>query len=125
MNLSFPDKKFDLILMTEVLEHIPNLDKAFDELTRVLKPDGRIILTIPILMNRKTRKCAMFDEQNNLQHILTPSYHGAPGENQDDMLVFHEFGSDVINMFEKRFCVSMHNQEELSFGVNTVFCLKI
>ena len=42
-----PDGSFDLILCTEVLEHVPNTHAAFAELTRLCRPDGAIIITTP------------------------------------------------------------------------------
>lgn len=41
------DETFDNILCTEVLEHLPYPDKAIKELSRVLKGNGRLILTAP------------------------------------------------------------------------------
>ncbi|MBI5355804.1 MAG: class I SAM-dependent methyltransferase [Candidatus Aenigmarchaeota archaeon] len=37
----------DFILCSEVLEHIEALDKVFDEFLRVLKKDGKILVTVP------------------------------------------------------------------------------
>ena len=42
-NLPFEDESFDLVLGHAVLHHIPDLDRAFREFDRVLKPGGRII----------------------------------------------------------------------------------
>lgn len=44
-SLPFADNSFDTVLCTEVLEHLPEPCRAIDELHRVLKPNGRIILT--------------------------------------------------------------------------------
>jgi len=41
------DKSFDAVLCTEVLEHIPNPEEAIKELSRLLKPKGRLILSAP------------------------------------------------------------------------------
>ena len=41
------DAKFDAVLCTEVLEHIPYPVDAIRELSRVLKPGGVLILTAP------------------------------------------------------------------------------
>jgi len=42
-----PDSSFDAILCSEVLEHIPEPEKALDEFTRLLKLGGILILTAP------------------------------------------------------------------------------
>lgn len=45
--LPFPDASFDAVLCTEVLEHIPDPTETIREIHRVLKPGGRLILTLP------------------------------------------------------------------------------
>lgn len=42
-----PDESFDVVLCTEVLEHVPDPVAALREFTRLLKPGGRMILTAP------------------------------------------------------------------------------
>jgi ubiquinone/menaquinone biosynthesis C-methylase UbiE len=42
-----PDESFDVILCSEVLEHIPEPSKALDEFYRLLKPNGVLIITAP------------------------------------------------------------------------------
>lgn len=39
---------FDVVLCTEVLEHVPRPVDALKELVRILKPGGKIILTVPL-----------------------------------------------------------------------------
>lgn len=46
-NIPLPDNSFDIILCTEVLEHVPDTYLAFKELARLTKPSGKIILTVP------------------------------------------------------------------------------
>ena len=45
--LPFPDNCFDVAICSEVLEHIPDDATIFDELTRVLRPAGTLILGTP------------------------------------------------------------------------------
>ncbi len=41
------DNSFDLIFLLEVLEHLDYPDKALQELSRILKPDGFLVLGVP------------------------------------------------------------------------------
>ncbi|TSC72469.1 MAG: hypothetical protein G01um101438_553 [Parcubacteria group bacterium Gr01-1014_38] len=45
--LPFPSNSFDLVWMVEVLEHVQNIPNCTREVRRVLRPNGRIILTTP------------------------------------------------------------------------------
>ena len=45
--LPFPDNHFDSIFSSEVFEHIFNLPEIIQELKRVLKPGGKILITCP------------------------------------------------------------------------------
>lgn len=42
------DNEFDVILCTEVLEHVPEPIKAIEEMSRILKSGGTILLTAPL-----------------------------------------------------------------------------
>ena len=46
-NLPFKNAIFDGILCTEVLEHIKNYKKAIQEIIRVIKPKGKLLITTP------------------------------------------------------------------------------
>ena len=46
-HLPFRDDSFDLILATEVIEHIDQPDKVLKEFFRILKPGGTLIVTVP------------------------------------------------------------------------------
>jgi SAM-dependent methyltransferase len=45
--MSFDAASFDCILCSEVLEHIPDDEKAISELRRVLRPGGVLLATVP------------------------------------------------------------------------------
>ena len=47
--LGFADESFDVVLCTEMLEHVPEPQLAIDEMARVLKPGGTLLLTTRFL----------------------------------------------------------------------------
>ncbi len=46
-SVPYPDGFFDGIVMLDVLEHVPREEPVIDELARVLRPGGRLILSVP------------------------------------------------------------------------------
>ncbi len=51
LNLQYPDNVFDYIISNHVLEHIEDEKRFFSELLRVLKPTGKIILSVPYFID--------------------------------------------------------------------------
>jgi ubiquinone/menaquinone biosynthesis C-methylase UbiE len=49
--LSFPDDFFDVVFSDVVLQHVPNRADAMKEMTRVLKPDGTLIVSAVNIWN--------------------------------------------------------------------------
>ena len=47
VDIPAPSDSFDVVLCTEVLEHLPDPVAAIGELTRVLRPGGLLLLTAP------------------------------------------------------------------------------
>lgn len=46
--LPFADESLDLLIASEVVEHLPEPEAVLRELARVLRPGGRIVLTVPL-----------------------------------------------------------------------------
>ena len=46
-----PDKKYDVIIMRDVIEHIPNQEKFMGFVKNFLKPDGKFFLAFPPWQN--------------------------------------------------------------------------
>ena len=52
-DLPHPDRSFDLVLCSHVLEHIPDDRKAIGEIARVLRPGGHALVMVPIDRDRE------------------------------------------------------------------------
>ncbi len=65
--LPFADEAFDCVICSEVLEHVPQHHDALQELLRVLKPQGDLIISVP----------RYFPER--ICWLLSPAYHNEEG----------------------------------------------
>lgn len=94
--LTFPDDHFDQILSFDVLEHIPDYRAALAECHRVLKPGGRLLLSVPFIMSaHETLIRAQVSETGEVRHLLPAEYHGDP-LSSEGCLCFYHFGWDLL-----------------------------
>lgn len=89
--LSLGDSEVDLLVSSDVLEHVDDLGKAFRETARVLRPGGSHIFTVPY--SDRTRRRA-FVRGDQIEFLAPPQYHLDP-LNPDGVLVFWNIGRDL------------------------------
>ena len=71
-NIPVDSEKYDLVLLTQVLEHLPNPEKVLEELNRVLRPGGKLWLSTPLYYEEHELPYDFFRyTQYGLQHLLT------------------------------------------------------
>ena len=58
-DLPFPAESFDLVVCVEGIEHIENPHHLIREVRRVLKSDGKVVLTTPNVLSLKSRMHAL------------------------------------------------------------------
>jgi len=69
--LAFPDSTFDVVYCCHVLEHIPDDAEVLIEISRVLKLDGILLLSVPNRLNLST----MFKRKLRMQDIFISKEH--------------------------------------------------
>jgi|SRR5450631_2796329 SAM-dependent methyltransferase len=89
--LTFRSGSFDLIVSSEVLEHVPRLDRALAESARVLRPAGAHLFTVP--PRARTRRRAEIVD-GKVVHIEPPEYHLDP-LSPEGILAFWDIGPDL------------------------------
>ncbi len=89
LSLPFADGEFDRVVASEVLEHIPDDESAIAELVRVLRPGGRMAVTVPRWLPEKV--CwALSDQYHEVEGGHVRIYKGDElvGKLQDAGMVF-------------------------------------
>lgn len=102
---SFQDNTFDLVLTSDVLEHVPDAIKAEKEIVRILKPGGAYCFTVPLLpFEPHDLILAELDAVGNIVYLAEPQYHGDPIR-PEGILVFRLFSYNDLKMrFENLGC---------------------
>lgn len=77
-DIAMPDSSIDVLLTPHVLEHVPDTDRALNEIHRVLAPGGCVYLQVPLQQGLTTRP-------------TEPEFHG------DDTPVHFRFGWDLTD----------------------------
>ena len=111
--LTFADRTFDLVITEDVMEHVPDSQKAFQEIRRVLKPGGVHVFSIPYRIDRPSaQRFSVVDGEVVLDEPTL--FHTDPGRGR--IPVFHEYGYTLLDEltqlgFETRVVRSLHRDE--------------
>jgi len=93
-NLTFADDSFDLVITSDVMEHLFDIDAAFGEINRVLKPGGVHIFSIPTAYPLPDETVARVARKDGEEvNVLPAIYHNA-GDGTP-CLVYHDYGADL------------------------------
>lgn len=97
--LTFPDNDFDLFLSLDVMEHIPEPERAFLEIWRHLRPGGYMISTWPVRKYQVEgmERRAVFAEDGTVTHLKEPEVHGNP-VSDEGALVTVDYGYDAHHL---------------------------
>ena len=71
---SFDGEKFDVMFMSEVLQHVDNPSKTLRHCYKILKKNGLLIVNIPIFNNFRGNVCLSLQNLFNLPMSLTDTF---------------------------------------------------
>jgi SAM-dependent methyltransferase len=96
--LSFADDSIDLVLSSDVFEHVPDPYSAHAEVRRVLRPGGRHVFTVPFHFHHhahldEVRARSGRDGEPEL--LAEPIYHDDPVRDEG-VLVYTIFGLEML-----------------------------
>ncbi len=97
MNLTYEDKSFDLVLSSDIFEHVRKPFAGFREINRVLKPGGFHIFSIPSDHPMPSETVFRVDTSGPEDVFVLPRhYHSAPMGGKS--LVYTDFGEDMAGI---------------------------
>ncbi|HKD18497.1 MAG TPA: class I SAM-dependent methyltransferase [Thermoanaerobaculia bacterium] len=96
--LTFPDARFDVVLTSDVLEHVRLEARAHREIRRVLKPGGVYVFTVPHFRDRPTIERVRIRDEGDPsrdEDVLPREYHGDANSEEGRALAYRSFGIDL------------------------------
>lgn len=120
---TFPDGQFDLVITSDVMEHIYEPDKAFQEIYRTLKPGGAHIFSVPIInKHNPTQRWAKKDANGNPQFLFEPEWHGNPVSKKGSPVTMH-WGYDIVDFIKTHTAaeVKIVYLDDLSHGIRAEY----
>ena len=101
MNMPFANNSIDYIISCEVIEHLPDPKRFIDEAFRVLKPDGKIIISTPYkekIRNDLCIHCNKLTPRNSHLHSFdSNNLLKLAADCPNSEVKFHTFGNKVLH----------------------------
>ncbi|MYE22471.1 MAG: methyltransferase domain-containing protein [Gammaproteobacteria bacterium] len=121
--LDLPSDSVDLVVTSDIFEHVRRPFKAFKELHRVLRVGGRHVFTVPLQFPMRKRTVKRVDTSSEEDvFLLPPAYHSS-GDG-DKALVYNDFGADMLDRLEEMgfsTSISFIDRDKTLCGKNITF----
>ena len=96
--LTFADAAFDLVITSDVMEHVRLDGRAHREIRRVLAPGGAYVFTVPHHRDPTATVRVAIDEPDDPardRFVMEPEYHGDANSADDAALCYRTYGRDL------------------------------
>ncbi|HEV8581907.1 MAG TPA: class I SAM-dependent methyltransferase [Thermoanaerobaculia bacterium] len=97
--LTFPDAAFDVVITSDVMEHVRLAASAHREIRRVLRPGGVYLFTVPHDRGRATtlERVRIVDPADPARDelLMEPEYHGDANSPENRALAYRLYGLDL------------------------------
>lgn len=99
--MTFNDESFDLFVTQDVMEHVFDPEAAFKEISRVLRPAGMHIFTVPLVNKAaSSERWASLNDEGEVIYHQPAEYHGNPISEQGALVTMH-WGFDITDFIQK------------------------
>ena len=95
-HMPFADESFDIIITSEVMEHVRYVDAAHREITRCLRPGGTYLFTVPYDADLP-RTLRLIDPVSDEHLVDRPHIHGDPQLRSEGIKSYRVFGRDIVD----------------------------
>jgi SAM-dependent methyltransferase len=90
--LHYEDTTFDVVIASDVFEHVRDDQAGYREIHRVLRDGGTLVLTVPYDHDRAATIRRVETSGPEDVHLLEPEYHGGGGHT----LTYRNYGRDLL-----------------------------
>lgn len=119
--LAFPNDSFDIVITSDVMEHVRLDEIAHREIRRVLKPGGIYIFTVPHFRDRSTYfRVSVIDPDDPFsdKFLTEPEYHGDANSEDGRALSYRSYGTDLDKALESLgFSIEYSKQDFPEIGI--------
>ena len=104
MNLPFASNSLDVVIASEVVEHLPDPRRVFSELSRVLAPGGQLLVTVPAeshtpahmhALDSAEDLCALIEQAGLAVSSIQTKWHVSYGDDRRHIFAVAEAKREV------------------------------
>lgn len=119
MNLPFASGSLDVVIASEVVEHLPHPERVFEELSRVLAPGGVLLVTVPAeshtpahlqALNSAEDLCGLIEQAGLKVSTVETKWHVSYGDDRKHIFVLAKAMRESVLDVEPVYSFSLPQQ---------------